>query len=64
MVANLISELDMLGIIHARVKSFGRNGRTREIELNINKDIIEYVKKDELFEPLQKHKPSKQTKLL
>jgi len=64
MVANLISELDMLGIIHARVKSFGRQGRTREIELNINKDIIEFVKKDELFEPLLKHKPSKQTTLL
>ncbi|MCL2333757.1 MAG: AAA family ATPase [Candidatus Methanoplasma sp.] len=62
-VADLISELDMLGIIHARVKSFGRNGRTREIELNINKDIIDFVKKDELFEPLQKHKSKKQTTL-
>lgn len=62
-VADLISELDMLGIIHARVKSFGRNGRTREIELNINKDIIDFVKKDELFEPLQKHKSKKQMTL-
>ena len=33
-VAGLISELDMLGIIHARVKSFGRAGRTKEIELS------------------------------
>ncbi|MCL2296305.1 MAG: orc1/cdc6 family replication initiation protein [Methanomassiliicoccaceae archaeon] len=64
MVANIISELDMLGIVHARVKSFGRNGRTREIELNISKDIIEFIKKDELFEPLSKHKPVRQTKLL
>ena len=63
-VADIISELDMLGIIHARVKSFGRNGRTREIELNISKDIVDIVKKDELFEPLSKHKPTKQTKLL
>ncbi|MDR3075256.1 MAG: ORC1-type DNA replication protein [Candidatus Methanoplasma sp.] len=62
-VSDLISELDMLGIIHARVKSFGRNGRTREIELNINKDIVEFVTKDELFEPLSKHKPAKQTTL-
>jgi len=62
-VADLISELDMLGIIHARVKSFGRNGRTREIELNINKDIIDFVKKDELFEPLHKYKSKKQTTL-
>ena len=64
MVANIISELDMLGIIHARVKSFGRNGRTREIELNISKDIIDFTKKDELFEPLSKQKSAKQTKLL
>jgi orc1/cdc6 family replication initiation protein len=63
-VADLISELDMLGIIHARVKSFGRNGRTREIELNINKDIINIISNDELFEPLQKYKPSKQTTLM
>ncbi|MCL1979368.1 MAG: orc1/cdc6 family replication initiation protein [Methanomassiliicoccaceae archaeon] len=63
-VADLISELDMLGIIHARVKSFGRNGRTREIELNINKDIIDFVMKDEIFEPLSKYKVTKQTKLL
>jgi len=64
MVANHISELDMLGMIHAIVKSFGRNGRTREIELNINKDIIDFIKKDELFEPLLKHKSIRQTKLL
>ncbi|MCL1810790.1 MAG: AAA family ATPase [Methanomassiliicoccaceae archaeon] len=63
-VADLISEMDMYGIIHARVKSFGRNGRTREIELNIDKDIIEFVKKDELFEPLLKHRSTKQTTLL
>ncbi|MCL2148889.1 MAG: orc1/cdc6 family replication initiation protein [Methanomassiliicoccaceae archaeon] len=63
-VADLISELDMLGIIHARVKSFGRNGRTREIELNINMDIIEFITKDEIFEPLLKYKLSKQTKLV
>jgi len=63
-VADLISELDMLGIIHARVKSFGRNGRTREIDLNINKDIIDLISNDELFEPLRKYKPSKQTTLM
>ena len=63
-VADLISELDMLGIIHARVKSFGRNGRTREIELNINKDIIDIVMKDELFESFSNHRPSKQTTLI
>ncbi len=30
-VTDLISELDMMGIISARVKSFGRGGRTKEI---------------------------------
>ncbi|MCJ2532493.1 MAG: ORC1-type DNA replication protein, partial [Candidatus Thermoplasmatota archaeon] len=34
-VTDLISELDMLGLIHARVKSFGRGGRTKEIELSV-----------------------------
>lgn len=48
-VAGLISELDMLGIIHARVKSFGRAGRTKEIELSTPKEIINMIKNDEVF---------------
>lgn len=35
-VADLISELDMLGIINARVVSLGRGGRTRFINVDIN----------------------------
>lgn len=34
-VSDLISELDMLGIINARIVSKGRYGRTKEIGLNI-----------------------------
>lgn len=34
-IADLISELDMLGLINARVKSFGRGGRTREITSSV-----------------------------
>lgn len=34
-VADLISELDMMGLVSARVKSFGRGGRTREIQLSV-----------------------------
>lgn len=34
-ITDLISELDMLGIIHARVISKGRYGRTREITLSV-----------------------------
>ena len=34
-VSDIIAELDMLGIINARVVSKGRYGRTREIKLVI-----------------------------
>ncbi|MCK4717187.1 MAG: ORC1-type DNA replication protein [Thermoplasmata archaeon] len=34
-ITDLISELDMLGIIHARVISKGKYGRTREIALSV-----------------------------
>ena len=50
--ADLISELDMLGIINARVKSFGRRGRTKEIEINVSNDILSILDHDELFEGL------------
>lgn len=60
-VAGLISELDMLGIIHARVKSFGRAGRTKEIELSIPKEIISMIKNDEIFKGM---KDRKQTTLM
>ena len=60
-VAGLISELDMLGIIHARVKSFGRAGRTKEIELSTPKEIISMIKNDEIFKVM---KDRKQTTLM
>ena len=34
-ITDLISELDMLGVINARVKSFGRGGRTKEIQSSV-----------------------------
>ena len=34
-VSDIVAELDMLGIINARVVSKGRYGRTREIKLAI-----------------------------
>ncbi|UCD03709.1 MAG: ORC1-type DNA replication protein [Candidatus Woesearchaeota archaeon] len=43
-VSDLISELDMLGIIHGRVISKGRYGRTREIYSNIPTSLLEKVK--------------------
>jgi len=35
-VSDLVSELDMLGIISAQIVSKGRHGRTKEIKLNIH----------------------------
>ena len=63
-VAGLISELDMLGIVHARVKSFGRAGRTKEIELSTPKEIVNMIKSDEAFANLDSYKPLKQTTLI
>ena len=34
-ITDLISELDMLGLVSARVKSFGRGGRTKEIQSSV-----------------------------
>ena len=63
-VADLISELDMLGIVHAPVRSFGRAGRTRAIELSAPKAIRDVLESDELMTPLKKYRSSKQTTLM
>ena len=63
-VAGLISELDMLGIIHARIKSFGKAGRTKEIELSTPKEIINLIKNDELFSNPDIYKSKNQTTLI
>lgn len=63
-ITDLISELDMMGLINASVKSFGRAGRTKEIELGIPKDIVERFKLDPLFKPLYDYKAPTQTKLM
>jgi cell division control protein 6 len=39
-VSDLIGELDMLGVINARVISNGRYGRTREITLAMNESVL------------------------
>ncbi len=40
-VSDLIAELDMLGVINARVVSKGRYGRTRKISVDLDKNIVE-----------------------
>ena len=50
-VSDLIGELDMLGLINAKVISKGRYGRTREIYLTIQPDLLIKIK-DKLKEEL------------
>jgi len=64
-VADLISELDMLGIITARVISKGRYGRTRDIKVSSSiDDIMDILKEDEVFEELSNYKVQGQTRLI
>ena len=64
-VTDLISELDMLGVITARVISKGRYGRTRDIKMSSpTEDIMKMLKEDDLFEELSKYKIKGQTRLI
>jgi len=51
-VSDLIGELDMLGLITAKVISKGRYGRTREVYVAISNELLEKIKaklQEELF---------------
>lgn len=63
-VADIISELDMMGILNARVISKGRYGRTREIEVPASNKIEEILEKDESLPDIKDYKPKLQSKLL
>ncbi len=43
-ISDIIAEIDMLGLINARVISKGRHGRTREIRLAIPRKILAKIK--------------------
>ncbi len=43
-ISDIIAEIDMLGLINARVISKGRHGRTREIKLSIPQKNLEKIK--------------------
>jgi len=63
-VTDLISELDMLGIVHARVKSFGRGGRTKEIEASVPAlDVMRTLERDEFLSGLKGYRIKLQTTL-
>lgn len=64
-VADLISELDMLGIITARVISKGRYGRTRDIKMSSSEeDIMKILEEDEVVSELSNYKFRGQTRLI
>ncbi|MDY6776628.1 MAG: ORC1-type DNA replication protein [Candidatus Nanohaloarchaea archaeon] len=42
-VSDLIAELDMLGVINAKVISKGRHGRTRQISVDLSEDVREDI---------------------
>ena len=42
-VSDILAEIDMLGLINAKVISKGRHGRTREIRLSIPNNLLEKV---------------------
>jgi len=64
-ITDLISELDMLGIITARVISKGRYGRTREIRIpSSSNDLVNVLQEDDLFKELSTYKMRSQTRLI
>lgn len=64
-VADLISELDMLGIITARVISKGRYGRTREIKMSSSSnDIMNILQEDDVLKELTNYRIRGQTRLI
>jgi cell division control protein 6 len=64
-VADLISELDMLGIITARVISKGRYGRTRDIKISpTTEDVMKSLQEDEIFKELSNYKVRGQMRLI
>jgi cell division control protein 6 len=63
-VGDLINELDSLGIVTASVCSFGRAGRTKVIELSIDKHVIDGFKTNNLYKTVEDYKPLKQTRLM
>jgi len=63
-ITDLISELDMLGLVHARVKSFGRGGRTKEIASSVpTLEVTRTLEKDEFFTGLRGYRIKLQTTL-
>jgi cell division control protein 6 len=64
-IADLISELDMLGLISAEIKSFGRGGRTKEISVIVNiPEAKKALEGDDVLAVLKGYKAKFQAKLI
>ncbi|HKZ48295.1 MAG TPA: ORC1-type DNA replication protein [Thermoplasmata archaeon] len=60
-VTDLIDELDMLGLVNARVKSYGRGGRTKEIMSSVPAvDVRRVLDNDETLAELRRYRPRNQ----
>jgi cell division control protein 6 len=58
-VSGLISELDMIGLLNARVVSMGRHGRTKKIRLGIGRSLVRKVfNENNRFHELLNYVPS------
>jgi len=64
-VTDLISELDLLGLVRAQVKSFGRGGRTKEVQPAVPvHDVKLALERDEMLAEVRGFRPKVQTTLL
>jgi cell division control protein 6 len=64
-ITDLISELDMLGLVSARVKSFGRGGRTKEIQSSVPAlETRRVLERDELLSNVRNFRLKFQTTLI
>jgi cell division control protein 6 len=63
-ISELVSELDMLGVITAKLISKGRYGRTKEVKLGIDPERArEILFEDEMVQSLKDYKPYFQIRL-
>jgi cell division control protein 6 len=64
-ITDLISELDMLGLVSARVKSFGRGGRTKEIQSSVPAlETRRVLERDDLLSSVRNFRLKFQTTLI
>ena len=64
-ITDLISELDLLGIVSAKVISKGRYGRTRKIRMSTpTQNLKDVLREDDMLSPLLSFRPRRQSTLL